>query len=68
MTVTGGAGDTEVPDAVQFCVDWQLEAAAGAVTASPRPAALPPPDTVPLPSEPMAAPIQASTSRRRRST
>ena len=60
--------DWEWQEDVQFCVDWQLEAAAGAVTASERPVTLPPPDTVPCSSEPMAVPLQASTNRRRRST
>ena len=55
MTVTSRVDDRESPDAFQFCVDWQLEAAAGAETAIPRRSLLTPPGTVPLPSEPSPA-------------
>jgi hypothetical protein len=68
MTVTGKVDDRGAPDAVQFCVDWQLEAAAGAVTATARPATLTPPDTVPSLSERIATSPPGSANRRRRST
>ena len=52
MTVTGKIQGRESPKTFQFCVDWQLELAAGAVTAMPRPATSRPLDAVPLSSEP----------------
>jgi hypothetical protein len=68
MTVTGTVDDRGIPEAVEFCVDWQLEAAAGAVTAIPVEATLTPPDTVLLPSDAIAASLRASANRPRGST